>query len=89
MAYSIFLGWCSSIGYSKDNNHSQVTMSGTEVSPKRAATSPANKENKKPKENNNCPICSESATDDVLECVWCKEQQHQSCTTVGVKKKST
>ena len=54
-------------------------MSGTEVSAKRAATSPASKENIKPKEDNR-PICSESATDDVLECVWCEAQQHWSCT---------
>ena len=54
---SIFLGWCSLIGYSKDDNHSNVTMSGTEVSEKCTATLPASKENEKPKEDK-FPICS-------------------------------
>ena len=52
----------------KDDNHLQVTMSRTEVSAKRTATSPASKENKKPKDDI-CLICSESVTDDVLEYV--------------------
>ena len=49
---------------------------------KRPASSPANKEDKKTK-GDKCQICSESATDNVLECVWCERRQHASCSKLN------
>ena len=37
---------------------------------KQPATSPPNKDGKKHKEED-CVICDELATDNVLECMWC------------------
>ena len=49
---------------------------------KRPASSPANKEDKKAK-GDKCQICSESAADNVLECVWCERRQHASCSKLN------
>jgi len=42
------------------------------------ATSPAEKERKKTKEDD-CVICCKPATDDVLECNWCEGHLHAEC----------
>ena len=54
------------------------------ASAKRTATSPASKEKKRSKEDK-CSICSEPATEDMLECVWCEGRQHRSCTKISVE----
>ena len=49
---------------------------------KRGASSPPNKEKKKQKEED-CLICSEVATEDVLECVWCDGRVHSKCVKIS------
>jgi len=50
---------------------------------KRPASSPANKEAKKPKETD-CLICAKPAvSDDVFECIWCEGRQHAECTKMN------
>ena len=49
---------------------------------KRGANSPPDKENKKHKEED-CLICSEVATEDVLECVWCDGRVHSKCVKMS------
>ena len=49
---------------------------------KRPATSPAEKERKKTKEDD-CVICCEPATEDVLECNWCEGRLHAGCVKLS------
>ena len=49
---------------------------------KRPAGSPANKEEIK-KTREQCVICSEFATADIFECLWCEGRQHASCTMIS------
>ena len=49
---------------------------------KRLASSPPNKETKKTKDDL-CITCSEPATEDVLECIWCEGLQHRGCTKIS------
>jgi len=49
---------------------------------KRGASSPPNKENKKQKEED-CLICSEEATENVLECLWCDGRVHGKCVKIS------
>ena len=49
---------------------------------KQGANSPPDKENKKHKEED-CLICSEVATEDVLECVWCDGRVHSKCVKMS------
>ena len=46
---------------------------------KRAASSPLCKDGKKAKEDE-CLICLEMATENVLECVWCEGRIHAGCS---------
>jgi len=57
-------------------------MASETSNPKRPASSPANKGEKKTR-GENCLICSEPATDDILECVWCEERQHARCSKLS------
>ena len=49
---------------------------------KRLASSPPEKDNKKAKDVL-CKICSEPATKDILECIWCEGRQHRRCTKIS------
>jgi len=57
-------------------------MSSEATNLKRPASSPANREEKKTKEEE-CLICSKPATDNILECVWCERRQHASCSKLN------
>jgi len=51
-------------------------------------SSPANKEDKKAKGDcgtmpDVCVVCSEAATSDVFECLWCEGIQHANCTNLS------
>ena len=54
---------------------------------KRVATSPPSKENKKTKEED-CVVCLEPATDDVLECIWCDGRVHAKCVKISEEQSS-
>jgi len=45
-------------------------------------TSPPSKENKKAKKED-CVICFEKASDDILECVWCDGRMHAKCVKIS------
>ena len=49
---------------------------------KRLASSPANKEEKKAR-GDQCMVCSEPATADIFECLWCEGRQHASCSKLS------
>ena len=49
---------------------------------KRPASSPPEKYTKKVKDVF-CRTCSKPATEDVLECIWCKGRQHRECTKIS------
>lgn len=50
--------------------------------PKRALTSPANKDGKKAKEED-CVICCKPATENVMECMWCEARLHATCAKIS------
>lgn len=49
---------------------------------KRNATSPANKDSKKHKDEE-CIICCKPATDNIMECVWCESRLHAACAKLS------
>ena len=50
---------------------------------KQVASSPANKEGGKKSKEEECVVCNEPATDDVLECIWCEGRQHAKCSKLS------
>ena len=57
-------------------------MASEQTKYKRPASSPANKEEKKAK-GDECQVCSNPATNDILECIWCEKRQHASCSKLS------
>ena len=54
----------------------------SEASGKCPTSSPANKDGKKLR-GDECIVCSEPVSTDVLECLWCEGQQHASCSKLN------
>ena len=50
---------------------------------KRPATSPADKNGSKKTRETDCLICCESASENVLECIWCEGRQHAQCSKIS------
>ena len=52
------------------------------ISLKRTASSPPNKDGKKHKDED-CIVCNTSATECVMECVWCEARLHAKCAKIS------